>query len=109
MVSALIVAGLVVFFLMALPIVIALAAVFLSLKLVLGLILLPFRMAGWMIKGTLTVAAMLVTGALAAVLLGGLALVLIGVAILPLMPILLLAGVVYVLYWLLRPNPVPTV
>jgi hypothetical protein len=85
------------FALVALPIIVALGIVFLVLKLILGLVLFPFRLLGWM-----------VTGAIATVFTGAVVLVLLGVVLLPLLPVFLLAGIAYLLYRLIRPARIVT-
>lgn len=108
MMTALFLVALGILALIALPVLLALAITFLVIKLVLGLLLIPFRFMGWVVGGTLSAAALLVTGVIGAIVFGLLALLVLGVVILPLVPALLLAGMVYVVYRLLRPARIVT-
>jgi len=103
MMAALILVVLGVLSLIALPVVFALAVAFLVIKVVLALVLLPFRMAGFIASGAAGAAALLVTGIFGAILFGALALLVLGVVIIPLLPALLIAGMIYLLYHLIRP------
>ncbi len=77
----------------------------LALKLLVSLILLPFRVVGWLVGASL---AVLVGAGKLLVLLfaGGLLLVLVagGAVLLPLIPLLLFVGLVWLLVRLLRPR-----
>ena len=89
--------------LIAAPVVLALFIVGAVLRLVLFVFVLPFRLIGTMIGLGLSSAGWLLRGP---VFFAGLALLLVLVA-LPLLPLLLVAGAVYMVFRAMRPRPAP--
>ena len=91
------------FALIAAPVVLALFIVGAVLRLVLFVLVLPFRLIGAMIGLGLSSVGWLVSGP---VFFAGLALLFLLVA-LPLLPLLLVAGAVYMVFRAMRPRPAP--
>jgi len=96
MITAIVLVALGILALVAVPVVLALGIVLFAVKLVFSLLFLPFRLVGWLIGG------------LAAIFFGVLSLVVLGVVLVPVLPLLILGGIAYLLYRLLRPARIAT-
>jgi hypothetical protein len=84
----------------------------LALKLLLGLVLLPFKLLFALIALPFKILGALLHGVAgllggAASVIGGVAAVVVGVVLLPLLPLLILGGLAWLLFRALRPRPLP--
>jgi len=89
--------------LLALPVILLLGFVFLMVKLVFSLVLLPVKVAFWGISGALKFTGFLVKIVLGALIFGFIAVLILGVFLIPLIPVALLAGLGWLIYRFFRP------
>ena len=103
MIEALIAIVLALVFLVLLP----LALLYLLFKLALGLLLLPFKIAAWILKGLVGVVGA-VAGVIGALLAGlvGLGVAVGAIVLLGFLPLILIVGIGWLIYRIARPRPV---